>query len=159
MVAIRHCIDPLIINAYSTIPLNQDVTTTVFRGIYDGNLGRFGNSMMALPIHDRAEFHGLSHYKIRQQLDREGVTDIIALIDERTGDSGAIWYVDTTENSKWTTEQLKEDGQAPVAYPGEDFALFQIRMRISDLPVSAIKVVVFPIGLRSAYCFESMWKG
>lgn len=89
MVVINRCV-PHVLNAYSTSPLTLDMTRTVQHGFYDGASARFDNPPVVVNVHDRPEFHGLSHYDIRIALDNEGEKDVFILVDERTFELDAV---------------------------------------------------------------------
>lgn len=127
---------PTVINAYSTTLLTDAMIRTVQHAFYDATYARFGNPLYVVAIHDRPEFHGISHYDLRNLLDAENATEAFIVIDQNTPDNDAIWYVPDTET-------CKHDGaptyfpKPPIAYPGENFTLWQAHMRISDVPCRA----------------------
>ena len=99
MVVISHG-TPTAISAYSTTLLTDAMARTVQHGFYDGTDARFGNPQYVVEIHDRPEFHGISHYDLRHLLDAEGETDAFIVIDQHTQDNDAVWYVADTEYCK-----------------------------------------------------------
>lgn len=133
MVVISHC-NAHQLNAYSTVPLAQSVAASVQKEIGYGSFARFGNPSVTISIQDRPEFHGLSHYSIREKLDLEGLLNEFLIIDDRTADSHAIWYVTTTEDSREHTAEAIESHNPPITHEGEDFTLWQVRSVTQDLP-------------------------
>ena len=133
MVVISHC-NAHQLNAYSTVPLAQSVAASVQKDFGYGSFARFGDPDVTISIHDRPDFHGLSHYSIREKLDLEGLLNDFIIIDDRTADSHAIWYVTTTEDSKEYTASAVESHNPPITHEGEDFTLWQVRSITQDLP-------------------------
>ena len=137
MVVISHC-PPSTINAYSTSPLTDLMTSTVQHGIYDGSRGRFGDSMLQVTFHDRPDFHGLSHYELRKLLDSEHSPNPFLIVDNQTPDTDAVWYVPDTAKCESNSDPLKfPPAFRPIKYPDEDFILWQAHMRVSDVPISS----------------------
>ena len=134
MVVISHC-NPHQLNAYPTVPLAQSVAASVQKDFDYGSFERFGNPGVTISIQDRPDFHSLSHYSIRKKLDLEGLLNDFIIIDDRTADSHAIWYVTTTENSKVHTAGAIRYDNPPITHQGEDFTLWQVRSLTQDLPI------------------------
>ncbi|KAL8703993.1 MAG: hypothetical protein Q9201_002825 [Fulgogasparrea decipioides] len=110
---------------------------TVQHGIYDATWERYNNTAFRLNIYDRPEFHGMSHYDLRLSLDNEGLLDPFVVIDEKTPELNAIWYIDDTENCKLNSDPKPFGKYPPVRYPDEDFILWQAHLLIGDLPLLA----------------------
>ena len=144
MVVINHC-TPHQLNAYPTTPLTPNVAASVEQDFAIGSFARFGNPLEIISIQDRPDFHGASHYSIREKLDLEGFLEDFLIIDDRTAASHAIWYVETTENSKAYTALAIGDDEPPITYPGEDFILWQARILTQDVP---IQWTCFDVGVR-----------
>lgn len=134
MVVINHC-NPHQLNAYPTVPLSQSVIASVQQDFAIGNFARFGNPYVTVSIQNRPDFHYASHYSIRDRLDLEGFLEQFLVIDSRTADSHAIWYVETTKTSRDYTAMAIEGGEPPVTYPGEDSTVWQARILTQDVPV------------------------
>ena len=134
MVVINHC-TPHQLNAYSTVPLSQSVTTSVQHDFAIGSFARFGNPVVALSIQDRQDFHGASHYSMREKLDLEGFLENFLIIDDRTADSHAIWYVETTETSKEYAAMAAGGDTPPITHEREAFPLYQARILTQDVPI------------------------
>ena len=129
---------PSTINAYSTSPLMDLITSTVQHGIYDGSRERFDDSMLQVTIHDRPEFHGLSHYEIRKLLDGEDSPDPFLIVDTHTPSTDAVWYVPDSAKCKSNSDPSKfPPAFRPIKYPDEDFILWQAHMRVSDVPIKS----------------------
>ncbi|KAL8734954.1 MAG: hypothetical protein Q9181_003003 [Wetmoreana brouardii] len=110
---------------------------TVQHGVYDATWERYNNTAFRLSVHDRPEFHGMSHYDLRLSLDNEGLLDPFVVIDEKTPELNAIWYIDYTENCKLNSDPRPFGNYPPVRYPDEDFILWQAHLSIGDLPAMA----------------------
>ena len=134
MVVISHC-NAHQLNAYSTVPLAQSVAASVRKEFGYGSFARFGNPTITISIQDRPDFHGLSHYSIREKLDLEGLLNDFIIIDDRTADSHAIWYVTTTEDSRVHTAGAIKSHNPPIIHKGEDFTIWQVRSVTQDLPI------------------------
>ena len=114
------------------------MTKTVQHGIYDGSQARFGNRMLEVTIHDRPDFHGISHYDLRNILDREGSLEHLLIVDVQTPENDAVWYVPDTEECKyWSDPALWDYRTEPsfIKYPDEDFILWQGHLKIADVPL------------------------
>ena len=134
MVVINHC-NPHQLNAYPTIPLAQSDPANIQKDFEIGSFARFGNPLVTISIQDRPDFHGVSHYKIREQLDLEDLLNDFIIIDDRTADSHAIWYVTSTEESRVKTASAIEYHNPPITHKGEEFTLWQARFLTQDLPL------------------------
>ncbi|KAL8806727.1 MAG: hypothetical protein Q9182_001125 [Xanthomendoza sp. 2 TL-2023] len=122
------------INAYSLSPLTAAMNGTIQHGFYDGTYARYGDPIVSFTVHDRPEFHGISHYELRITLDSEGSLDPFLIIDDRTPELDAVWYVQSTEFDQTLPV---EPGQV-VEYPHENFTLWQAHMQVADVPISAV---------------------
>ena len=134
MVIINHC-NPHQLIAYPTVPLSQSVAASVSRDFEIGSFARFGNPGVTISIQDRPDFHGVSHYSIREKLDLESLLNDFVIIDDRTADSHAVWYVTSTEDSRVKTASAIEYDNPPITHEGEDFTLWQARFLTQDLPI------------------------
>ena len=134
MVVINHC-NPHQLNAYPTVPLSQSVIASFQQDFAIGNFARFGNPYVTVSIQNRFDFQYASHYSIRERLDFEGFLEQFLLIDSRTADSHAIWYVETTKTSRDYTAMAIEGGEPPVTHAGEDFTVWQARILTQDVPI------------------------
>ena len=134
MVIISHYPPILTLNAYSTVPLTPEMITTTQHGFYDGTSARFGNTEVAVAIHNRTSFHGLSHYDIRVALDAEGVLDPFVVLDARTPELDAIWYVETTAKCRAWDSYISPR----ITYPYENFTTWQVHIRVPDLPITQL---------------------
>lgn len=124
----------LVLEAYSHAPLTPEMSQAVRHGFYDGTYARYNRPQVTVTIHDRPDFYGISHYHLRNILDSEGSPAPFVVIDEKTPESGAVWYVETTEYCN-----LRSDlGPYVVTHPGENFTLWQGHMQVADLPISAV---------------------
>ncbi|KAL8845743.1 MAG: hypothetical protein Q9221_009111 [Calogaya cf. arnoldii] len=136
---------PLIppLNAYSTVPLTTTINETIRHGFWNGTYARFGDPQVTVTVHDRADFHGKSHYDIRNILDAEGKKDVFLIADERTVELQAIWFVETTAYGQDMDEFEKEDPDyyPSIHYPDEDFTLWQGHFRIANLPYNAFDFI------------------
>ena len=134
MVVINHC-TPHQLNAYSTVPLAQSVTTSIQHDFAIGSFARFGNPVVTISIQDRPDFHGASHYSMREKLDLEGFLEQFLIIDDRTADSHALWYVETTEVSKDHASMAMGGDNPPITHEGEAFPLYLARILTQDIPI------------------------
>ena len=134
MVVINHC-TPHQLNAYPTGPLAENVVASVEQDFAIGSFARFGNPLTTISIQDRPDFYDASHYSIREKLDLGGFLGDFVIIDDRTADSHAIWYVTTTEDSNVKTASAIKYDNPPVTFKEEDFTLWQGRFVTHDLPV------------------------
>ena len=134
MVVINHC-NPHQLNAYATAPLAQGVAAGIKHDFEIGSFARFGNPSVTVSIQDRADFHGASHYRVRETLDLEGFLEHFLIIDDRTADSHALWYVETTEVCKQYTAMAVGGDDAPITHEGEDFTVWQARILTQDVPI------------------------
>ena len=131
MVIITHY-PPQILNAYSTVPLTPAIISTTSHGFYDGTSARFGIPQVVVAIHNRTSFHGLSHYDIRVALDSEGALDPFVILDDRTPELDAVWYVQTTAKCREWDAYVTDR----VTYPYENFTTWQVHIRVPDLPIT-----------------------
>ncbi|KAL8653019.1 MAG: hypothetical protein Q9226_004014 [Calogaya cf. arnoldii] len=131
MVIIAHY-PPQVLNAYSTVPLTQSIIDTTQHGFYDGTSARFGNPEVVVTIHNRTDFHGLSHYGLRVALDTEGALSPFVVLDDTTPELDAVWYVETTAKSQYLDSVVDD----VVTYPYENFTIWQIHIRVPDLPIT-----------------------
>ncbi|KAL8949736.1 MAG: hypothetical protein Q9222_004182 [Ikaeria aurantiellina] len=122
------------LHAYPTSPLSPAMVRTTQHGFYDATYARYGNPQVTLAIHDRPEFHGLSHFDMRNFLDSEGLLDAFVVIDERTPQLDAVWYVESTEYCK----SRSDPSPAVIPHPGESYTLWHAHMQVGDVPISAI---------------------
>ena len=134
MVVINHC-NPHQLNAYPTVPLAQSVAASIRRDFEIGSFARFGNPVVTISIQDRPDFHGASHYSIREKLDLEDLLSDFIIIDDSTANSHAIWYVTSTEDSRVKTAGAIRSDNPPITHEGEDFTLWQGRFLTHDLPL------------------------
>ena len=103
MVVIYHC-NPHQLYAYPTVHLGESVIASVQHDFAAGSFARFGNPDVTISVQDRPDFHGSFHYQIREKLDLEDLLGESLIIDDRTAHSHAVWYVRTTETSKYHTD-------------------------------------------------------
>ena len=134
MVVINHC-NPHQLNAYPTMPLAQSVAASVQKDFEIGSFARFGNPLVTISIQDRPDFHGVSLYSIREKLDLEDLLNDFIIIDDRTADSHAVWYVTSTEDSRVKTASAMRYHNPPITHEGEDFTLWQAHFLTQDLPL------------------------
>ena len=129
MVVINHrdWVDAL--EAYSTAPLTLEMNRTVQHGFYNGTYARFGDLQVTVTIHDHPEFHGKSHYDLRNLLDSEGMEDDFIVVDETTPDLDALWYVLPTG---YEMDRVKPGDI--VHYPGEDPTFWHVHIQTADVP-------------------------
>ncbi|KAG8525662.1 uncharacterized protein KY384_000422 [Bacidia gigantensis] len=125
---------PDTLNAYSDVPLTPNLLSSVQHAFFDGSLARFQHPSVVVPIHDRPDFHGQSHQNIRNMLDSEGLEDEFALIDNTTLSTNSVWFIESTDDSLYDTEEAIKAGYPPVTYPHEDSTLWQIRVHTVDVP-------------------------
>ena len=134
MVVFTPAYPPSIVNAYSTVPLLPEVHTAVIHDYNIGNFARFHRPKTVISIHDRADFHGLSHLDIRLLLDKENKKDGFAIIDETTAESHALWWVTSTVDCEVLAEGYTGDGYPPITYPGEALTLYHLHVMTQALP-------------------------
>ncbi|KAL8854704.1 MAG: hypothetical protein Q9221_000486 [Calogaya cf. arnoldii] len=90
------------------------MTRTLQHGFYNGTWARYGDPQATITIHDRLEFHGRSHYDLRNILDAEGMED--PFVEEVEPDfPGSI-----------------------IKYPDEDFTLWHAHLLTADVPLQAL---------------------
>ncbi|KAI4226297.1 MAG: hypothetical protein L6R36_003288 [Xanthoria steineri] len=122
-----------VLQVYSTLPLAQDIVAVFQHDFNIGSFAQFGAPSVVAHINNRTDFYNMSHLAIRQHLDAENLEDGFILLDE-TAASHAVWFVPTTEDSYFYTELATSYGHPPVAYPGENFTLWQSHIMTQDLP-------------------------
>lgn len=121
---------------YSTVPLTPAIRTSVQNDYYIGSYARFQDPATAISISNRTDFHNLSHLQIRETLDRENKTGLFFLIDSRTLESNAIWYVESREASLAITESIGPGPNQPRSYANESYVLWQSRMLTQDVDIA-----------------------
>ena len=124
--------NPTVLDAYSTVPVVPAVRTSVIHDFNVGSFARFRNPLEVISIHDRPDFHSLSHYDIRQRLDAEDHKDGFVLIDEDTADNHAVWWITSTSESNLITEDTEPP---PITYPEEAYTLWKLHLLTQDLPI------------------------
>ncbi|KAL8812471.1 MAG: hypothetical protein Q9223_000990 [Gallowayella weberi] len=122
---------PRVLDAYSSAPHSPSVYNSITHDFNLGTLARFRNPSSVIAIHDRPDFHSLSHLEIRQRLDAEGTEKEIVIIDGDTATNHAVWLVLSTSESKFYTE---ESQIPPKEYPGE-VTLWKLHILTQDLPM------------------------
>ena len=124
---------PRILDAYPNVPISPSVRTSVIHDYGVGSFARFQNPTSVISIHDRPDFHSLSHLEIRQRLDAEGHKSEIVIIDSDTAANHAVWFVLSTADSAAYTD-IEKDWKYPAKeYPGE-FTLWKLHILTQDLP-------------------------
>jgi hypothetical protein len=121
-----------VLYAYLTSPVSLTNLDRIHAQFAIGAFARFSPSS-ELFIRDRPDFYSLSHLKIRQRLDVEGFLDTFLIIEDRTIDSNAVWYIDTTEAGESEEESGIEDGN--IVKHGDEPTLLRIRTLIIDIGV------------------------
>ena len=134
MVVINHC-NPHQLIAYPTVHLGESVIASVQHDFAVGSFARFGNPDVTISVQDRPDFHGSSHYQIREKLDLEDLLGEFLIIDDRIAHSHALWYVTTTETSKYHTDMAIKAGNFPITHEGEDFPLWKARIVTQDVHI------------------------
>ena len=123
---------PRVLNAYLTVPLLPSVRQSVVHDFNVGSFARFQNPSSIISIHDRSDFHGLSHYEIRQRLDGEGHGNVeIVIIDTDTVTNHAVWFVRSTADSAFYAEL----GQFPPKQYPEETPLYKLHILTQHLPM------------------------
>ena len=126
---------PRVLNAYSNVPILPSVRTSIIHDFNVGSFARFQNPSSVISIHDRPDLHYLSHFEIRQRLDAEGHDSEIVIIDRDTAANHAVWFVVSTEESAWHTEDETEiAGFPPKKYPGET-PLWKLHLLTQHVPL------------------------
>lgn len=126
---------PRVLNAYPTLPLLPSVRQSVVHDFNVGSFARFQNPTSVISIHDRSDFHTLSHSEIRQRLDAEGHKDEeIIIIDRDTVTNHAIWFVRSTADSAVFADIQTEGGFPPEQYAGET-PLYKLHIMTQHLPL------------------------
>jgi len=132
MVVFKRGPTPPILNAYLTAPQPLAVLDQVHAQFAIGSFARFHPSV-ELFIRDRPKFYSLSHLQIRQLLDQEDFLGPFLIIEARTKDSDAVWYIDTTEAGEFAENGGVIDGQ--LIKHGDEPTLLRIRTKITDVGV------------------------
>ncbi|KAL8751614.1 MAG: hypothetical protein Q9199_006290 [Rusavskia elegans] len=83
---------PQVLNAYSTASLTQSIINTTQHSFYDDTSARFGSPEVVVAIHNRTEFHGISHYDLRGALDAVGALSPFVVLDDTTPELDAVCY-------------------------------------------------------------------
>lgn len=135
MVAFPPACLPTPLAAYPNAPLASTVHTAVVHDFNVGSFARFRDPGEVLEIHDRPEFHGLSHLEMRLRLDAERQEDGFVVIDEETAALRAVWWITPTEESEYINKDMTEAHDPPVSYPGEAFPLWKVHILTQDLPI------------------------
>ena len=64
---------------------------------------------------------------MREMLELRGLIEEFLIIDDRTADSRTIWYVTTTDTSKYYTAKAIETDDPLITHKREGFMLWQDR--------------------------------
>ena len=140
MVVFTPACPPTIVNAYSTVPLLPEVHTAVMHDYNIGSFARFRRPETVISIHDRADFHGLSHLDIRLLLDGEDKNEGFAIIDETTAESHALWWVASSNECEFLAEEYTNLGYPPITYPGEVLTLYHLHVTTQALPLEYLEL-------------------
>ncbi|CAF9939988.1 MAG: hypothetical protein HETSPECPRED_002126 [Heterodermia speciosa] len=140
MVVFTPACPPEIVNAYSTVPLLPSIHTAIVHDYNIGSFARFHRPETVISIHDRADFHGLSHLDIRLLLDRENQKEGFALIDSSTAEAHALWWVASTDESKFLADEYTAMGYPPIRYPHEAFTLYHLHVMTQALPLEYLEL-------------------
>jgi len=132
MVVFKRGPTPLILNAYLTALQPLAVLDQIHTQFAIGSFARFHPSV-ELFIRDRPEFYPLFHLQIRQLLDQEDFLSPFLIIEARTKDSDAVWYIDTTEAGEFAENGGVIDGQ--LIKHGDEPTLLRIQTKIADVGV------------------------
>ena len=124
---------PRVLDAYPNVPISPSVRASVIHDYGVGSFARFQNPTSVISIHDRPDFHSLSHLEIRQRLDAEGHESEMVIIDGDTAANHAVWFVLSTAESASYTEIEESYIYPPKQYPGE-FTLWKLHILTQDLP-------------------------
>ena len=125
---------PRVLDAYPNVPITPSVRSSVIHDFNVGSFARFQNPTSVISIHDRPDFHSLSHFEIRQRLDAEGHDSEIVIIDNDTAANHAVWFVLSTDESAFYTELAHDRGLPPKEYPGET-PLWKLHILTQHLPL------------------------
>ncbi|KAI9735835.1 MAG: hypothetical protein M1834_001300 [Cirrosporium novae-zelandiae] len=131
MVHIQKGSPPSILYAYLTSPQPLQVLDQVHHDFAIGSFARFDPSV-ELFICDRPEFYGKPHVEIRQKLDEEGLQDAFLVIEDRTTDSNAVWYIERTSHA----ESASEDDE--FVKHGNEPPLLRLRIKTRDVPLTHV---------------------
>jgi hypothetical protein len=82
-----------ILHAYLACPLTAAQLDRVHTEFEFGSFARFAPTHH-LHIHNEPRYHGLCHADIRRDLDEQGITDNILILDEKVETDGAAWIVE-----------------------------------------------------------------
>ncbi|KAL8737596.1 MAG: hypothetical protein Q9181_001538 [Wetmoreana brouardii] len=135
MVVIPPPCTPRVLDAYPNVPISPSVGTSIIHDFNVGSFARFQHPTSVISIHDRPDLHSLSHFEIRQRLDAEGQHSDIIIIDSDTAANHAVWYVLSTEESAFWTEEEHGAGFPPKEYPGE-IPLWKEHILTQHLPIN-----------------------
>lgn len=125
---------PRVLDAYPNVAISPSVRTSIIHDYNVGSFARFQNPTSVISIHDRPDFHSLSHFEIRQRLDAEGHDHEIVIIDNDTAANHAVWFVLSTEKSAVYTDLEDGSGLPPKQYPGE-IPLWKLHILTQHLPL------------------------
>ena len=78
------------------------------------------------------------HYDLRVALDDEVALELFVIVDDRTPDMNAVWYVETAEQCKRDSRGPSQGLDPPITYPYEIFTLWQVHIRTPDLPLAEV---------------------
>ncbi|KAL8822782.1 MAG: hypothetical protein Q9191_006490 [Dirinaria sp. TL-2023a] len=140
MVVFTPAYPPQIVNAYSTVRLLPEVHNAIIHDYNIGSFARFHRPETVISIHDRADFHGLSHLDIRLLLDQENKKEGFAIIDATTAESHAVWWVATTDECQFHAEEYTGMGYPPITYPGEALTLYHLHVMTQALPLEYLEL-------------------
>lgn len=125
---------PRVLDAYPNVPISPSVRTSIIHDYNVGSFARFRNPTSVVSIHDRPDFHSLSHFEIRQRLDAEGHDSEIVIIDSDTAANHAVWFVLSTMESAAYTDIENDMGFPPKQHPGE-IPLWKVHIITQHLPL------------------------
>ena len=134
MVVISPPCIPTVLNAYPNVPISPSVRTSIIHDFNVGSFARFQHPTSVISVHDRPDFHSLSHFEIRQRLDAEGHDSEIIIIDSDTAANHAVWFVLSTRESAGYTDAADIVGLHPKEYPGE-IPLWKLHILTQHLPL------------------------
>ncbi|KAI4252662.1 MAG: hypothetical protein L6R42_007880, partial [Xanthoria sp. 1 TBL-2021] len=122
---------------HTPLPLTPEMKKTVQHGFYNGTYARFGDPQVTITKHDRPEFLHGSQYDIRILLDREGMEDTFVVIDDRTPELDAVWFVEPTWYSQ-DHEEVEKEPDDVILYPDKKSTLRHGHIRTADVPPKAV---------------------
>ena len=134
MVVIPPQCTPRVLDAYPNVPISPADRISIIHDYNVGSFARFQHPTSVISIHDRPDFHSLSHFEIRQHLDAEGHNSEIVIIDGDTAANHAVWFVLSTGESAFYTELGHDMGFPPKEYPGET-PLWKVHILTQHLPL------------------------